>query len=119
MVGERVEHAAAQQVFAAVLVDQEAFGQGQVEVAGQQVDGPGADDEVGAGHLLGQASGQGLQQVGYLAFVEVFVAQAAGGVALGVDVDEEDPVPLGGQRSGQVDGDGGLADTALLVHYRN
>ena len=42
-------------------------------------------------------------------------AEAAGGVGLGVEVDEQDGLAAFGERRGQVDGGGGLADAALLV----
>ena len=43
--------------------------------------------------------------------------QAGGGVALGVQVDHQDPVVLLGQGRSQVDGSRGLADPALLVGH--
>ena len=43
------------------------------------------------------------------------LTDAAGEVALRIDVDEED-APLGeGERGGEVDGGGGFADAAFLV----
>ena len=42
-------------------------------------------------------------------------AEAAGGVALGVGVDDEDPNVVGCQGSGEIDGGGGFPDAALLV----
>ncbi|GAA0810557.1 hypothetical protein Sya03_19560 [Spirilliplanes yamanashiensis] len=41
--------------------------------------------------------------------------EARGGVALGVEVDDQDAVAVQGERDGQVDGGGGLAHAALLV----
>ncbi len=42
-------------------------------------------------------------------------AQAGGGVALGIEIDDQDPVAQLGQRRSEVDGGGGLAHAALLV----
>ena len=42
-------------------------------------------------------------------------AQAAGGVALGVAVDQQDAALQGAETGAEVDGGGGLADPALLV----
>ena len=47
------------------------------------------------------------------------VAQAGGGVALGVDVDEQDPLLGDRQRGGEVDGGGRLTDAAFLVRDRD
>jgi hypothetical protein len=44
-------------------------------------------------------------------------AEAAGGVALRIHVDEEDPAPQRRQTGPEVDRCSGLADTTLLVHY--
>ena len=44
-----------------------------------------------------------------------FLADAAGQVALGIDVDEQHALLGERQRRRQVDGGGGLADAALLV----
>ena len=45
----------------------------------------------------------------------VLDAQRRGGVALRVEVDDQDPLPELGERGGDVDGRRGLADPALLV----
>ena len=42
-------------------------------------------------------------------------SDAAGQVALGVDVDEQHSLSAQGEGGGEVDGGGGLADSALLV----
>ena len=42
-------------------------------------------------------------------------AEAGGGVALGVGVDDQDAEVIGGQGGGQIDGGGGFSDAALLV----
>jgi hypothetical protein len=42
-------------------------------------------------------------------------AHGAGGVGLGIEVDQQRVDFLFGQRRGQIDGGGGLADAALLV----
>ena len=44
-----------------------------------------------------------------------FEAEAAGGVALRIGVDEERAVAREREGGGEVDGGGGLADAALLV----
>src|SRR5690606_23508237 len=43
---------------------------------------------------------------------------AHGGVALGIEVDQQDAALGGDQRGGQVDAGGGLADPALLIGDR-
>ncbi len=45
-------------------------------------------------------------------------AEAGGGVALRVEVDQQDLFVVGGQRGGQVDRGRGLADPSLLVGDR-
>ena len=42
-------------------------------------------------------------------------AEAAGGVALGVGIDDEDANVIGGERSGEIDGGRGFPDAAFLV----
>ena len=42
-------------------------------------------------------------------------AEAAGGVALRVGIDDQNPDVVGGQRGGEVDGGRGFADAAFLV----
>jgi hypothetical protein len=44
-----------------------------------------------------------------------FDAQAAGGVGLGIEVDQENLLAALGQAGGEIDGGGGLADAAFLV----
>ncbi len=44
-----------------------------------------------------------------------FQPQAAGGVALGIDIDDQCFVPEQCEGRGQVDGGGGLADATLLI----
>ena len=46
--------------------------------------------------------------------IRAFDAKARGGIALRVEIDEQDTAFLG-QGRGEVDGGGGLADAALLV----
>ena len=45
-------------------------------------------------------------------------AEAGGGVGLGIAVDQEDLEAFKSQAGGEVDGGGGFAHTALLVHDR-
>src|SRR5690606_948895 len=97
-------------LLATVLVHQLDLGRGQVGVAGQQVVAFGGfDDRVLGVQLLEQHVAGGRVQV---ALVD---AAAHGGVALGVEIDQQHPLGRGGQRGGQVDCGGGLADAALLV----
>src|SRR3546814_3262922 len=42
-------------------------------------------------------------------------AQAGRGVALGIEIDQQDAKPGGGQPRGQIDGSGGFSDAALLI----
>ena len=44
---------------------------------------------------------------------------AAGGIGLGIQIDQEGAAVVGGQTGGQVDRSGGLPDAALLVGYRD
>ena len=46
-------------------------------------------------------------------------SQPAGGVCLGIEVEEQHPPTDGGDAGGKVDGRGGLAHPALLVGDRN
>ena len=43
-------------------------------------------------------------------------AETAGGVGLGIEVDEDDRTTRLGHRRAEVDGRGGLADPSLLAH---
>src|SRR5205823_3491819 len=74
-------------------------------------------------HLGGQDGGAGVvlaedRLVDGGPFAVAGDAQAAGGVALGVEIDEEDPLFLRGERGGEVYRGGRLAHPALLVHDR-
>src|SRR5205085_12126467 len=60
---------------------------------------------------------QGLVDGGALALVPLH-PEAAGGIALRIEIDQQDPPLLGGQRGGQVHRSGGLAHPALLVRDR-
>ena len=45
--------------------------------------------------------------------------KAGAGIALGIEIHQEDPPPNGSQGRGKVNGGGGLADPAFLIRYRN
>ena len=63
---------------------------------------------------VGVAAGEGLvDRPGRRAFA--FLADAAGGVALRVAVDEQHGAAVEGQRGGQIDRRGGLPDSTLLI----
>jgi hypothetical protein len=51
-----------------------------------------------------------------MAIVVALKSEAGGAICLGVTVDEEDFEALDCQAGSQIDGSGGLADSALLVH---
>ena len=45
-------------------------------------------------------------------------AETGGGVALGIEIDDQNPLADGRQRRAQIDRGGGLADSALLIGQR-
>ena len=45
-------------------------------------------------------------------------AETGRGVALGIEIDDENPLADGGERRAEIDGGGRLADPALLVRHR-
>ena len=95
-----------------------AEGRHQLDLDPGQVDGRGRHEEIlDAGRL--DAVLQGLVPHDDVVHGELEVAgvdaQAGRGVALGIEVDDQDPVPDLGQGGPEVDGRRGLAHPALLV----
>ena len=95
-----------------------AEGRDQLDLHAGQVDGGGGHEEVlharGLDAVLERLVPHDHVVHGQLE-VPGLHAQPGGGVALGVEVDDEDPVALLGQRRPEVDRGGGLAHAALLV----
>ena len=109
LLGQRV----AQPVFPALQVDELDLGAGQVRAGRHDphvghVGGPGG---LGDRHLIDQ------HLIGAGAAVAALDAEAGRGVALGVEIDDQHALAAGGEGGRQVDGGGGLADSALLVRH--
>ena len=101
--------------------DLAADGADQLDLGGGQVDVAPADEEVG-GDLaadLGQRHALGQHVVERRAGPARQQAEVQRGVGLRVEVEDQRPVPLGGQGGGEVDGRGRLADPALLIQHRD
>ena len=79
---------------------------------GEEVEG-GRVKSVGGGEL----AHEDLVGAGAVGIAEE--AEAAGGVGLGVAVDQQSWGAMRGERGGEIDGGGRLADSALLVGDRN
>ena len=82
----------------------------------------GGGDHVGVfGFHNGLAGGGFLDEHGIAGVLHLSLvdAEAGGGVGLGVEVAHQHPQPQLRQRRGQIDGGGGLAHAALLVHNGN
>ncbi len=89
----------------------------------QRGHGVGAGDDIQA-HAIGEGNDVGQVRLaaehvvdgsGKLARAQ---AQGAGGVSLGIDIDDEHALARGGQIRAQVDGGGGLAHAAFLIGNR-
>jgi hypothetical protein len=100
----------AQAVLAALEADQFDFGAGQVAVGGHVVL---AGFRAHAGFGDGAQADQ--QVVDRLAEAALVDAAAHGGVALGVEVDQQHALAGGGQAGGEVDAGGRLADAAFWL----
>ena len=87
------------------------FGPGEVEFGSENL-------KVGVAGGLQHIEGTGLaEENGVEAFAgRVLEAETAGGVGLGIKIDEEDPATCFGRPRGEVNGGGGLADPALLIN---
>ena len=92
-------------------VDQFEVGADQVLVGGDDVE----TFEIGGADGVLEV-GVAQKDVVEAGFVGIFGdAEAAGGVALGVGIDDQDPDVIGGQGGGEIDGGRGLPDSAFLV----
>jgi len=87
------------------------FGPGEVEFGSENL-------KVGVVGGLQHIEGTGLaEENGVEAFAgRVLEAETAGGVGLGIKIDEENPATCFGRPRGEVNGGGGLADPALLIN---
>lgn len=90
------------------------FGPGEVEFGGKNL-------EVRVAGGLEQVEGAGLpQEDGVETFSgHVLQAQAAGGVGLRIEINEEDATAREGGAGGEVDGGGGFPDASLLIDNGN
>ena len=83
-----------------------------------EVDGGGQDEEVflpGGQNTVCGFLGTGVATVDVPILARPEHADAAGGVALRVGVDEQDFFSLGGEHGGEIEGGGRLADATFLV----
>ena len=95
----------------------------QLNLRCRQIDVRGNDVEVRRGRVTDGRDDVGLrvheQGVDRLLHVQRVDPQPHGGRSLGVEIDDEDPAPVLGQRGTQVDGRRGLPHPALLVTHRD
>ncbi len=90
------------------------FGAGEVEIGGdeEEVIVAGGDDAI---EDIAPGDEWAVDGVA----IDAIEAEGAGGVGLGVEVDEEDALAKGREAGGQINGGGGFADSAFLVGNSN
>ena len=95
------------------------FQAGELDFRPGEIQFRGEDLEVGLPGGLQEIESPGLaEKHGVEAFSrDMLQAETAGGVGLGIQVDEEDSPPGFSGPGGQVDGGGGLAHASFLIHY--
>src|SRR5690606_10067654 len=108
--GQRV----AQPALLHLHVEQGDFGGGQVAVGRQQL----VATVLGELHGIAEAALADQHVVDGVLESVLVDARTHGGVALRVEIDQQDATLGGNQRGGQVDAGGGLADSTLLVGNR-
>src|SRR5215469_955109 len=93
------------------------FGAGEFDVRAAEVDFAGDDVEAVEGGALDFFGKRAFAKQGTVgaAALGFFEAEAAGGVGLRVEVEEEDAFAVGGKAGGEVDGGGGFSNAAFLV----
>ena len=94
------------------------FQAGEFDFRAGEIQFGSEDLEIGMPGSLKQVEGPGLsEEYGVQTFARnMFQAQAAGGVGLGIEVDQEDPLTGFGRSGSQMDGGGGFAHPPLLIY---
>lgn len=95
---------------------------GQLHVGAAEVDHSGRDAEVrnlGRAHDFEDGRFAEEEIIGGRAALRRFEAEPGAGVALWVEVDQQDASADGGEGSGEIDRGRGLSDPALLIGERN
>ena len=102
--------------FAAGQRDHLDFGAGEIAIGGQDEQIRNVVARMKSSGISGAAVGRRQRVIDGSAAARLSPqADAAGQVALGIDIDEQNLASVGGEGRGKVDGGRGLADAALLV----